>query len=231
MTRSTGGGRLPAASAATDDPDRRHGAPRRASRARPYCRPTRRAVRGRDPPEPPREGLFSSRRRALLVLGGTVLGIAVLAFGVQQLTGEDDDGGTQVQELERAGTSSRDDQPARKRQRGDRPQQGDRGGAQRHDRAGTGRARSATRSSSRASSWAPSRTSSTSSAPSRSCSTHPAPSARRPTWAGGSRSPSARRSTRRARAKPGTRPWWSWPGPTRRSSGPRPSQGATHHCP
>ena len=70
---------------------------------------------GAAPPEPPREGLFSSRRRALLVLGGTVLGIAVLAFGVQQLTGEDDGGSTQSKSSN-AQTQQPDDQPARKRQ-------------------------------------------------------------------------------------------------------------------
>ncbi len=69
---------------------------------------------GGGPMEPPREGLFSSRRRALLVLGGTVLGIAVLAFGVQQLTGEDD-GGTQTGSSNGGAEQPADEQPARKR--------------------------------------------------------------------------------------------------------------------
>jgi hypothetical protein len=61
----------------------------------------------------PREGLFSSRRRGLLVLGGTVLGIAVLAFGIQQFTSEDDGGSTPQNASDSAeGTASK---PARKK--------------------------------------------------------------------------------------------------------------------
>ncbi len=52
---------------------------------------------------PDGDGFFSSRRRALLVLGGTVLGIAVLAFGIQQLTGEDEGGGGGAQPASNGG--------------------------------------------------------------------------------------------------------------------------------
>ena len=66
---------------------------------------------------PASDGFFSSRRRALLVMGGTVLGIAVLAFGVQQLTGEDDGGGgtepaSNSGQAEEADTPQRSERPA-----------------------------------------------------------------------------------------------------------------------
>lgn len=71
-------------------------------------------------PVPARAGLFSTPRRAVLVVGGTLVAIAVIGFGALQLTGNDKGGGA-TKKKGPAAAPQLIEQPKKKRKSGINP--------------------------------------------------------------------------------------------------------------